>query len=230
MFELAHDWLYESFQHTGDIHPRVLVIRLGAAFLLGGVIAFIYWATHRPERKVAASFLATLVLLTILIAVVEQVIGNNFARAFSLVGVLGIVRFRTIVEDTRDTAFVIFAVITGMALGAGYLTVAGVGLGVVGLAAAVVRPWRAAAALPPAVAGYVLTVRVGVGVPAGSIIDAGVGKYVTKCQLIEATTSRQGAALDLTYEVQLRSDVQPVAFVSELNQLQGVQNVELRRR
>src|SRR2546430_13730647 len=44
-----------------------------------------------------------------------QVIGDNVARAFSLVGALSIVRFRTVVRDTQDTAYVIFAVVVGMA-------------------------------------------------------------------------------------------------------------------
>ena len=50
-------------------------------------------------------------LLSILIAMVTQVIGDNIARAFSLVGALSIVRFRTVVRDTQDTAYVIFAVV-----------------------------------------------------------------------------------------------------------------------
>ena len=58
-------------------------------------------------------------LLSILIAMVTQVIGDNIARAFSLVGALSIVRFRTVVRDTQDTAFVIFSVGVGMAVGAG---------------------------------------------------------------------------------------------------------------
>ena len=65
----------------------------------------------------AESFTVTLVLLTILIAMVTQVIGDNVARAFSLVGALSIVRFRTVVRDTQDTAYVIFAVAVGMAVG-----------------------------------------------------------------------------------------------------------------
>jgi len=39
------------------------------------------------------------------------------SRAFSLVGALSIVRFRTVVRDTQDTAYVIFAVAVGMAEG-----------------------------------------------------------------------------------------------------------------
>jgi hypothetical protein len=75
--------------------------------------------THRGEQPPGHGFIPTLVLLTVLIALVTKVIGNNSARAFSLVGTLALFRFRTVVEDTRDTAFVIFAVVIGMAVGAG---------------------------------------------------------------------------------------------------------------
>ncbi len=76
---------------------------------------------HRSTRTGAGTtsvFPATLVFLCLLIAMVTQVIGDNVARAFSLVGALSIVRFRTSVRDTKDTAFVIFAVAIGMAVGA----------------------------------------------------------------------------------------------------------------
>ena len=38
-------------------------------------------------------------------------IGVSVAKAFTLVGALSIVRVRTVVDDTRDTAFVIYAVV-----------------------------------------------------------------------------------------------------------------------
>ena len=70
---------------------------------------------------------------------VTQVIGDNVARAFSLVGALSIVRFRTVVRDTQDTAYVIFAVAVGMAVGAGHPGLAASGLGVIAFAAFVMR-------------------------------------------------------------------------------------------
>src|SRR4026209_160607 len=90
-----------------------------------------------------------------------QVIGDNIARAFGLVGALSIVRFRTVVEDTRDTAFVIFAVVVGMAIGAGYSIVAGVRLPAVLLAALGMQHF-----MPDAPAGSnssTLMVRIGLG-------------------------------------------------------------------
>jgi len=89
----------------------------------------------QPADEIASSFPPTLVLLCVLIAMVTQVVGDNVARAFSLVGALSIVRFRTVVRDTEDTAYVIFAVVVGMAVGAGAPWVAVIGLAVVAVAA-----------------------------------------------------------------------------------------------
>lgn len=57
-------------------------------------------------------------------------------------GALSIVRFRTVVRDTEDTAFVIFAVIIGMAVGGNNLPVALTGIVVVTAAAFWMRPKR----------------------------------------------------------------------------------------
>ena len=116
------------------------VVRLVAALAMGALVAVIYkWA----RSSEASSFTATLVFLAILIAMVTQVIGDNIARAFSLVGALSIVRFRTVVRDTQDTAYVIFAVAVGMAVGAGHMVLALAGTAIVALAAAAMkRPAR----------------------------------------------------------------------------------------
>jgi len=144
----AFNWLTQAFSGLGSggsgVSVWLLIIRLTAAFALGGVVAWIYRVTHhRPnsgEDESAQNFIATLVMMTIIIAMSTQVIGDNVARAFSLVGALSIVRFRTVVKDTRDTAFVIFSVVVGMAVGAGHLPVAVVGIVITGIAAFAVRP------------------------------------------------------------------------------------------
>src|SRR4029434_8027985 len=123
----------------------LVAVRLILAMILGLAIAAVY-RRARPMNEEAESFTVTLVLLTILIAMVTQVIGDNVARAFSLVGALSIVRFRTVVRDTQDTAYVIFAVALGMAIGANHPAIALCGLAVVGVTALLLR--RRTAALP----------------------------------------------------------------------------------
>src|SRR6267143_6903827 len=144
----------------GIAPPDVIAVRLLVALALGGVVAWIYRRT-RKSTEISASFPVTLVLLSVLIAMVTQVIGDNVARAFSLVGALSIVRFRTVVRDTQDTAYVIFAVVVGMAVGAKDLWVGIIGIGVVGLAAYLMmaRAKGLRAQQPP----FLLRLRVGLG-------------------------------------------------------------------
>ncbi|MGV3722340.1 MAG: DUF4956 domain-containing protein, partial [Actinomycetota bacterium] len=161
------------------------------------------------------------------IAAVTQVIGDNVARAFSLVGALSIVRFRTVVQDTRDTAFVIFAVTVGMAVGADNLWVATLSLLVVGGAAAIVAPRIKSAGEKPV--PYQLAITVALGYRADDVVAPVFAQYAARHSVLEVTTANRGAALETRYELWLNPDADPSKTAEALNDLEGVQNVQLRR-
>jgi uncharacterized membrane protein YhiD involved in acid resistance len=202
-----------------------ILIRLIVAMLLGGAVAVIYRGTRRAGEA-APSFVVTLVLLAILIAMVTQVIGDNVARAFSLVGALSIVRFRTVVRDTQDTAYVIFSVAVGMAAGAGHAVLAVSGIGVVAFAAFLMR--RGSAPLQGQHAPYVLNVRLGLGHDA-SVLAPALDTYLLDRQLVSIGTARQGMALELSYRAALRTPDSAGELVKALNRLDGVQSITLER-
>lgn len=97
-------------------------LRLILSFALSVFIVNIYQWTHTkvPQK----SFTDTLIILCMLISVVMVIIGDSIARAFSLVGALSIIRFRTAIQDPRDIGFVFYALAVGMAVGAGNPSVA----------------------------------------------------------------------------------------------------------
>jgi hypothetical protein len=220
------EWLRDSFEHDADVRLPLLAVRLAVGLALGCVVAGLYRLTHGKGRGEGNGLTATLVMLTVLIGMVTLVIGNSVARAFSLVGALAIVRFRTVVEDTRDTAFVIFAVAVGMAVGAGFLTVALVGIPFAAAAAFIFRP-REAAALQAL--DFTLTLRVGAGHDPEPLIREPFGKHLAHWRLLATGTARQGAALDLTYAVRLRGPDAALALIAELNRTEGAQGAELRQ-
>ncbi len=109
-----------------------IAIRLTLSGILGAFIAVL----HRRSRTGSArnpGLRPTLVLLAMLITLVTIAVGTNVAVAFTLVGTLAIVRFRTTVSDVRDTAFVIFSVAVGIAAGQNVVT-AVVGILCIGIA------------------------------------------------------------------------------------------------
>lgn len=227
------EWLTTSLGSGTTIAPQVVLIRLVVALVLGGLVALVYRRTQ-PADEVTPSFPPTLVLLSVLIAMVTQVVGDNVARAFSLVGALSIVRFRTVVRDTEDTAYVIFAVVVGMAIGAGAPWVAVLGLIVIAIAAVLMMP-RGKSPVAPAAAstqepGFILQLRAGLGHDiqerAAPVMDAHLGSR----RLMSIATAKQGLAIEFSYDVQFRGHASPDALVRELNRLDGVQSVDVRAK
>ena len=96
-----------------------LLVGLALATLLILGLVQTYRATHRGAIY-SASFLQALFVLGACTTLIMLVIGNEIARAFSLVGALSIVRFRTAIKDPRDVGFVFAALALGMACGTGF--------------------------------------------------------------------------------------------------------------
>jgi hypothetical protein len=159
-------------------------------------------------------------------------IGNSIARAFSLVGALSIVRFRTVVDDTRDTAFVIFSVIVGMAAGAGLVWVPLIGIPIVSLAAVGLSrglPLLAHLTANGTIQDCTLCVRVGLGRDPDALIGEILARHLSRQSVTAVGTARQGAAVEITYAVQLKPQATMTGLVTVLNQVEGVMSVELNR-
>jgi Domain of unknown function (DUF4956) len=207
----------------------LVVVRLMVAMGLGALVAVIYRRT-RARAEVNESFTVTLVLLAVLIAMVTQVIGDNIARAFSLVGALSIVRFRTVVRDTQDTAYVIFAVAIGMAIGANNATVAVSGMAVVAVGAFAMRARnRGLAAGADEGLPFELTIRLGLGFDADAVLGATLDRFQIRRRLVSVSTARQGLAIDVSYRAAFVDAAKETDVVNAINRLDGVQAVTLRQ-
>ena len=210
---------------TPPVSAPAVLVRLLMALVLGWIVSWIYRHT-RGQSPASKSIQTTLVLLAILIAAVTQVVGDNAARAFSLVGALSIIRFRTVVQDTQDTAFVIFAVVMGMAAGANTPWIALMGVVVVGGAAFIMRTTGAAAADGPAF-DFTLRMRVGLGHDVEALVAAPFAEQLSAHRMLSMETVQKGTAVEVSYGVQFKSGASPEGLVKSLNRLEGVGSVQL---
>jgi len=219
------EFLNQALSDAESLEPVSILIRLLASSFFGLLVAGIYRYT-RSAAEVSPSFSTTLILLCILIAMVTQVIGDNIARAFSLVGALSIVRFRTVVRDTEDTAYVIFAVVTGMAVGSHHLWTAVLGMLVVAGTALWMKSQVGKRDDGPS---YVLTLRLASGLKPEDLPAEIIDQPFLSRRIASIATSRMGSAVEYIYEIRLAPDVEPDFLVRGLNRQEGVQNVEIRR-
>lgn len=217
------DWLLHSLHEDVIVQTDALLLRLAAAFALGCIAAGVYRLTTRDSRT--AGLLGTLVLLSVLMAVLTIVIGNSLARAFGLVGSMAIIRFRSVVENTRDTAFVMLAVVCGMACGAGYALAAVAAIPLVLLGSWLFRPREENAAEQP---GQLLILRLGTASGAEQKVQALLKERGISFRLAGLETVRGGAALDVRFITAPLAANEAFHLVAELNRIDGVQGVELR--
>jgi len=103
-----------------------LMIALLLAFVCGHAIAWIYMLTH-TGLSYSRSYVNTLILMPVLVALVMMILANNLVLAFGLMAIFAMVRFRTILRDTLDTAYVLAVIVIGLACGTAKFTSAIIG-------------------------------------------------------------------------------------------------------
>jgi uncharacterized membrane protein YhiD involved in acid resistance len=179
-------------------------------------------------RSADARFVSTLVLLTLLLSVTTIVIGDNIARAFSIVGALSIVRFRTVVEDTRDTAFVICAVAIGLAVGAGYIALPAMALPFIAAAAKLFGSGTPAFYALQGGA-FRLKIRVAHDFANREALLAELDAACPEKSLLGIESVRAGAAIERSYEVELGGEAAADQLIARLSAIDGVLSVEVVR-
>ena len=125
----------ETFSYMFQLQnyqPWLTIFTVVAAFLVGLYVFFIYRVTFSGVIY-SRTFNLSLVMLSMVSAMVIMFMSNNVKLSLGMVGALSIVRFRTAIKDPIDTVFMFWAIAEGIALGAGYFIEGVVGANFVGL-------------------------------------------------------------------------------------------------
>ena len=109
-----------------------MLTAVALSFVLSLFILLIYRITYTGVCQ-NSGFTGCIVMICMVTAVVIQVITSNVVLSLGMVGALSIVRFRTAVKEPADTAFLFWAIATGIMCGAGYITISILATAAVGL-------------------------------------------------------------------------------------------------
>ncbi len=124
----ALDEVVDAIGGTSDeaLGVHEVLLRLVAACIVGWAIGQVYRRTF-TGKKFSRTLPDTHMLLCLGGALIWLVVGNNLVRAFGLAGTIGLIRYRTVVRDPKDTTILLFSMVMGMACGLGQYAVAIVG-------------------------------------------------------------------------------------------------------
>jgi hypothetical protein len=191
-------------------------------FALTSMIGALYKATFKGP-KLSQDYVHTLLILGSVVTVIVMVVRGGDANkaqatAFGMFAAFSIIRFRSDLAEARDIGFVFLAMAAGLAVGARQY---GMAIATTIVICAIIyyfskRDWFA-----PTRASHYLRVRVTNDINYDVAFDETFAKFLEQFDLISVESIQAGMMTELRYNVSLRPEYKPGAFVAAIQQLNG---------
>ncbi len=208
----------------GWFTPENVLLSLLLAFVLGQVIAWVYYFTH-SGLSYSKTYVQSLILVTVVVAMVMAVIGDNIIRAFGLMGALALIRFRNVVKDTRDIVFIFCSLVVGMAAGSQRYTIAVMGTVILSLIALYLYFTSFGTHMPHnGFLRFSLPAHIGPKHPIPGVLKRFCGNFT----LISAQDRGLGGSeVEYAYQLMVRNAAKNEQMLSELEKIEGISNISL---
>lgn len=190
-----------------------VLIGCGLSGLLSLGVALLYRRTN-VESTYSQALARSFVVMSMVTALIMLVIGSNIARAFSLVGALSIVRFRTAIKSPMDIAFLFLSMAIGMACGTRFYMVALVGFGVIALT--ILGLHGLGFASYPERREHLLSVAFHMDVDYEQVLGPVLDRFFDAYSLAYVETVRQGTLREVVYSVRPREGAADKEIVDAL--------------
>ena len=207
----------------GSISITQSVIAIGAALIIGFVIAAVYMFICKKEGY-QKNFIIGLAMLPAVVAVVILLVGSNVARAISMAGAFALVRFRSAPGSAKDISIVFFTMAAGLACGLGYVTFAAVFVAVMLI---VLIGATAIGFGDRNIGKKQLKITIPENLNYSSVFDDLFDKYTSEYKMSRVKTTNMGTMYELTYEVRLKDESQEKDFIDQLRIRNGNLNITM---
>ena len=198
-----------------ELSSAVILFNILFAFVLSMSIVWVWRKTHRG-LSYSQSFAITIVMLGPLAAVVMMIVQNNLIGAFALLGAFSLIRFRTIIKETRDVAFLFFSLTAGVASGTNNYS-----LGLIStLVVSLVILWLYRKNFGSSdKTGFVLTFEAGDALDTKQLIDL-FDRHLKYYELLHAKKTKDQN--EYAYSLHLRKPENATAFMDDLKKLPNI--------
>ncbi len=202
--------------------PQEIIINLILSFILGLIISVIYKFTHKG-LSYSQSFMLTNIFVAVIVCMVIMIIGNSLARAFALVGALSIIRFRTVVKDTKDTAYIFWSLAAGMAAGTGSYFLAISGTFIISSIALILHKTNFGSIIK---SEFILQFRT----PSNNseiskLFNKTISKFSKSSTLLSSESSEDSKSIKLSFDIVLKEELSQTELLSELSKIKGLKEI-----
>ena len=202
---------------TNNLNLGEIFLILMITLLVSSFIFYIYKLTYNGVLY-TQSFNISLVIVSLVTALVIMTISANFILSLGMVGALSIVRFRTAVKDSMDIVYMFWAIGVGIANGAAFFKISIAGSLFIGLSlflfSKLKNPFKP----------YLLIINYNNDVSSSTNVIQNLVNENFKKSIIKSQTLNSNEA-ELTFEVRLKNN--DYSKINEIKDLDFISNVVL---
>lgn len=206
-------------------NPLIISVNIVLSFGLGYLIATLYKSTHKG-LSYSQAFTQTIVIFSVIATAAMMVIGSSLARAFGMAGALSIIRFRTVIKDPKDIAYVFWALVVGMACGTKAYIVAIIATALICLIIILLSKMDFGSIRKH---DYILRYYHNTELIANDDVQGVLQTYFKSAILLTMNAHENGKVLEYSYNVHFINESEKDNFLKELSSQKGISNVYLLR-
>ena len=216
--------LIEISQKSQQIYfANDVIINLILSFFLGLLISYVYKKTHKG-MSYSQSFMITNIFICLIVCMVIMIIGNSLARAFALVGALSIIRFRTVIKDTKDIVYIFWSLAAGMAAGTASYFLAIIGSSIITIVAIILYRTNYGSVYK---SEFILQFKYKKNNNKIAEYNGVLKKYCSNSILLNSEPSGDNKSLKLTFDIILKEDTDIDKFIFEISKLDNVSEASI---
>jgi hypothetical protein len=204
--------------------PQAALLALLIAFCIGHIVAWTYMLTH-SGLSYSQMFTSSLLVLPVVVAMTMMLLAGNLLVAIGLLSVFAMIRFRNVLKDTRDTTFILWTIVEGVACGTQRFTIGIVG----GLVIAAVFIYIRLTSFGARHRYDVVISLQWTGNGSTSVLQRVFKRHALRAQLASQHDIDE-SHVDLSYRLLLRNPSRARELVSDLETTKGVERVTLFHR
>lgn len=203
--------------------PQEVAIAMGISLALNLIIATIYRKTYKGTRY-SQDYVQTLIIIGVVTTILIMVVSGNGAVAFGMFAAFSVIRFRRTLGQSRDLAFVFFAMAIGMVVGARLYSMAVIITAIVGTAIYLLTKTDAFA---PRRASHMMTLRMTSDMDFEALLKPVFDEFTDRVQLVSVSSAQAGMMTELRYGLQLKVGVSTPKLLEALHLVCGNNRVVL---
>lgn len=195
-------------------------ISMISALILGVIQAILYTI----KNKYTKSFITTLILTPVAVSLVISLINGNLGLGVAVAGAFSLIRFRSAPGTGKEITAIFISMVTGLAVGAGYIEYASIFLVVT---SSIMLILNVTNLFNPNRAGNnkILKIAIPEDLNYTTIFNDLFEKYTNYAKKIRVKTTSMGSVFLITYEVVLKEYSLEKSFIDELRCRNG--NLEI---